>query len=292
MHSSRVSFNSFIELEELEDGESSRGMETKKPFSFNSDFLSVGLEALRTSASAVGGKETIDASVVPFLLSLGAHNFTKQRPKGFRDIWLLFHKVAALASTSKRAPAVDVMAFVYISVRAGLSCEPCRAHFLDAFEAGAYGAGSVLQDDDSQGQVKRLNLWLWKVHNAVNVFRAISPPHEPLDFFGGELRWPLPSQCSVCWRRKPAGDEAKGKLINGSMDRDIGRSKLPKSCFELVKKAILQKRTWSESSRLEIFMLSSSDSPVTPKDTDVDEIMGEGHLNLDNVYKFLLEEYQ
>lgn len=216
--------------------------------------VALGLKALMESAKTMRGDALITSSVSPFLRKVTPilqqfNNTDFQRAVDadgahpFGLIWKLFHKVSAIAAnTDVKVSAAEVLAFVYVSVRGGLECEPCRAHFLDAFEAGAYGVGSVLQAPNERKKKKRIVMWLWRVHNAVTLFRAVQKLPASHD-----LRWPSYEACNECWKSAPDGS-IPGHLIDGGTDRDQ-RGNLHPSCFTSVVSALNAKAAeggWGE----------------------------------------------
>ncbi|KAG5192127.1 hypothetical protein JKP88DRAFT_294110 [Tribonema minus] len=95
-------------------------------------------------------------------------------------LWSLFH-VLTLSPARGAARAQETQAAIRTFVDRFFGCAPCRAHFLGAVDACDAGACAV-----SAGP-RALALWLWRMHNAVNVRvaqrRGAPPPLRPSDAY-------------------------------------------------------------------------------------------------------------
>jgi len=116
---------------------------------------------------------------------------------------------AALASDSEEKHIVstdEAINFVRDFVTVFLSCTTCRQHFLNDFDACAFGRCTVGSHD-----WRALSLWLWRVHNAVSL-RVASRHSSHVD-----RRWPMYQDCTVCWRESVAiGPGAPSRSLQGT----------------------------------------------------------------------------
>lgn len=228
-----------LELSKASQTTEAELLKASEPAGLKKGSIALGIQALSSN-------EVISNVVEPFANRIPANVSGPKwgKPHGLGDAWGLFHKVAAVvASSDLDISATEVIAFVYVSVRAGLECQACRAHFLDAFEMGAYGVGTILQDEDPLTQKQNVVMWLWRVHNAVTVFRSIMGNHTK------DLRWPSFEECPACWKAQPDGTPAAAAMEGGEMDRDR-RGKLGPECWTSVVDGLSAKGTWSEADKL------------------------------------------
>mmetsp|Transcript_23406 Transcript_23406/g.54265 ORF Transcript_23406/g.54265 Transcript_23406/m.54265 type:complete len:609 (+) Transcript_23406:1-1827(+) len=82
----------------------------------------------------------------------------------------------------------EAQAFVRTFVDNFLNCKQCRAKFIWDFDHCSY-------DRCDYKDWKSLPLWLWRVHNAVNLHVA-AHSKSPVD-----RRWPMYQDCPACWRQ-------------------------------------------------------------------------------------------
>mmetsp|Transcript_30324 Transcript_30324/g.65404 ORF Transcript_30324/g.65404 Transcript_30324/m.65404 type:complete len:707 (-) Transcript_30324:33-2153(-) len=81
----------------------------------------------------------------------------------------------------------EAQAFVRTFVDNFLNCKQCRQKFLWDYDQCNYGRCRFKDWRD-------LPLWLWRVHNAVNLHVAAKHEHSP------DRRWPMYQDCPSCWR--------------------------------------------------------------------------------------------
>ena len=91
-------------------------------------------------------------------------------------------------------------------------CEDCKAHFLDLYDNCMYDRCRRLSTDHST-KWNELAMWLWEVHNDVNVRvlkdamskdGRISTKEDQMNAL-----WPSRSECNSCWKRDGSWDEVK-----------------------------------------------------------------------------------
>mmetsp|Transcript_5332 Transcript_5332/g.15542 ORF Transcript_5332/g.15542 Transcript_5332/m.15542 type:complete len:240 (-) Transcript_5332:53-772(-) len=94
-------------------------------------------------------------------------------------------------------------------------CEVCQANFIREYDACARDRCNRLNDKTDTATIsdwKQLSVWLWEIHNDVNVRllkekavrESIPPPSE------GEqqaARWPTKDDCPRCWNEDWSWDE-------------------------------------------------------------------------------------
>merc|ERR1712192_9016 len=98
------------------------------------------------------------------------------------------------------ATAEETMHFIRDAVDNFLTCTACREHFLEAYDSCRYGRCEVLTARTEKDRVRRMVLWIWRVHNAVSM-RVVTENHQrnPTTV---DRRWPPYRDCPGCWRRE------------------------------------------------------------------------------------------
>jgi hypothetical protein len=81
----------------------------------------------------------------------------------------------------------NALGFVRAVVDGFLNCGPCKRKFLSDYDSCAYGRCNI-QD------YRSLPLWLWRVHNAINLHVASEQGA------GVDRRWPMYEDCPACWK--------------------------------------------------------------------------------------------
>jgi len=131
------------------------------------------------------------------------------------SIWQFLHFVTTgsayfAAAGSPRLSPGTVMTFTRTFVHEFLTCEKCRHHFLLSYDECQFDRCEVDQQSDWPGLV----LWMWRVHEGVNL-RTAARDNAPVD-----RRWPSYEDCPGCW--KPLGFGAKNEANTFQMV-DIGK---------------------------------------------------------------------
>jgi len=84
-------------------------------------------------------------------------------------------------------------------------CEVCRTHFLKTYDACAYNRCSRLSDKPT-ADPREFALWLWEVHNAVNIRLLIEAGIREDRVISNEEKWsrywPSKELCNQCWGNK------------------------------------------------------------------------------------------
>lgn len=154
-------------------------------------------------------------------VTFGAQNRTGMPCRGTAcQIWTLLHTtLAAIAarammrrplfgepvSESTSDPLItpkEAMQFTAEFVEAFLSCRQCKRNFIQSFHRCEYLRCMVVQDGwpasmadfERDASYQRLNLWLWRVHNAVSLQVARERGA------GIDRRWPMYLDCQKCWK--------------------------------------------------------------------------------------------
>merc|ERR1719272_397416 len=115
------------------------------------------------------------------------------------------------------------MDFTRFFVDEFLTCEKCKHHFLWSFDKCQFDRCEVDKQTDWPGLV----LWLWRVHEGVNL-RTAARDNAPVD-----RRWPPYEDCQGCWNAVSFGAKV---TVNDFDMVNIGyHSKLINAPFNLTK---------------------------------------------------------
>ena len=142
----------------------------------------------------------------------------RQHDSGYTcGLWTLFHMVTVGAvewnngaadletrlSTMEVADSIrDIIQHFYVD------CDECRAHFLTSYDACEHDRCNRLSDERVKSTLvewKELPLWLYEVHNGMNVRlrRERIAKQEAQDTLREwDVQWPPLYQCAKCWLGK------------------------------------------------------------------------------------------
>jgi len=95
------------------------------------------------------------------------------------------------------------------------ACDICRKNFIDMYDSCSFDRCNVLNYDETKAAEvgwKQLPLWLWEVHNDVNMrlFReesVLKELPEPTIEEQQAVRWPSRSDCRGCWEEDTSWNE-------------------------------------------------------------------------------------
>lgn len=105
-------------------------------------------------------------------------------------LWSLFHLLSVKSGEGEVSPAMT-MEVIHHFVEYLFGCETCRNHFLASYDSCAFGRCEIGESMDNRALV----LWLWRLHNAVNIRTALETTSaRPLDLT--DVLWPV---CEECW---------------------------------------------------------------------------------------------
>ena len=96
-------------------------------------------------------------------------------------LWRLLH-VFSIETEHTSIQPIDGMTTIRTFVDKYMSCEECRGHFLEHFDACDFG-----RCDSKNPTWKKTTLWLWRFHNAVTL--RVNPQR---------AQWPSQSDCPSC----------------------------------------------------------------------------------------------
>eukprot|EP00927_Polykrikos_kofoidii_P082034 TRINITY_DN8038_c0_g1_i1.p1 TRINITY_DN8038_c0_g1~~TRINITY_DN8038_c0_g1_i1.p1 ORF type:complete len:876 (+),score=168.19 TRINITY_DN8038_c0_g1_i1:30-2630(+) len=149
--------------------------------------------------------------VAPIRRALDAARASRWLPTSCRSetcrLWALLHvlTVAPLARMGQRqqqqqqqpvlAGLVGEAAFDAITpfLRRYFTCRSCRAHFVEAVEAGSHGLVDAKTAAGRGDAARALALWWWRLHSAVSVRLARDGKCK------ADRRWPPADICIDCW---------------------------------------------------------------------------------------------
>jgi thiol oxidase len=138
-------------------------------------------------------------------------------------LWTLFHAVTvgavefnSMSLHRNRIGTERVARFVRNVVHEFFSCAECKAHFVSSFDKCDFDRCRVLAMDvgnvTTQREWQHLPLWLFKVHNSVNLRRAAEIKsgkrrlsREERKFQPEPELWPRRVDCPPCWLSGSAG---------------------------------------------------------------------------------------
>ena len=90
-------------------------------------------------------------------------------------------------------------------------CEECRVHFVNAYDSCFLDRCNRLTDTSLLRVWKRYPIWLFEMHNSVNVRllkeRATTQNITITDEDEANKRWPLPQVCPKCWQTDGSSNE-------------------------------------------------------------------------------------
>jgi hypothetical protein len=112
-------------------------------------------------------------------------------------LWTLFHILSVQSGFQGTSPVVTMEA-VRGFVESFFGCAACRSHFLDSYENCRHGRCDITESDVDN---RALVLWLWRLHNAVNLRVGMEAGGTAGRTRGNytELLWPSVSACPACW---------------------------------------------------------------------------------------------
>lgn len=114
----------------------------------------------------------------------------------------------------------EAQTFVRLMIENFLNCRDCQKRFLFDFDHCLYRRCDV---DDWRS----LPLWLWRVHNAVNLHVA-STRHATVD-----RRWPMYEDCPSCWSQDLVMGTSSARLLQSYSYSQVARSESSWSSQEL-----------------------------------------------------------
>jgi thiol oxidase len=136
-------------------------------------------------------------------------------------LWTLFHSATVgavefngMSLRRSRIGTEGVARHVRNFVQEFFSCAECKAHFVSSFDNCDFDRCRVLSTDagnTSHREWQHLPLWLFRVHNSVNLRRAIEIKSGMRKLSSEERKfqpvpelWPSRDDCPPCWHSGPA----------------------------------------------------------------------------------------
>ncbi len=138
-------------------------------------------------------------------------------------LWSMFHIMtvglvqwnAQEAHTKDKVSTEDAGRILRDYIEEFFGCNACRENFIRMYDDGQFDRLSRLSMDvstESDTEWKQLSLWLWEVHNDVNVRllkednldKGVKAPTEAEE---QNVRWPSKQDCPSCWQDGGGWDE-------------------------------------------------------------------------------------
>jgi len=134
-------------------------------------------------------------------------------------LWQLFHiTMVGVVQWNKHAPTSDIITSVHASdtlrnfIANFFACSVCQKHFLQMYDSCSFNRCRRLNEDTSTDHAnwKELSLWLWEMHNDVNVrLKEEGAEREKRSLTDSEksaARWPSDKECQLCRRDETEWD--------------------------------------------------------------------------------------
>jgi len=135
-------------------------------------------------------------------------------------LWSLFHVMTIgfvewNVGSHDRISSESVSEILRDYIEHFFTCDECRRNFLEMYDKGRFNREERLTTDASGETIedwKQLSLWLWEVHNDVNVrllqedfnVKKFKPPSIVQE---QNARWPHSTECPKCWLDGGGWDE-------------------------------------------------------------------------------------
>ena len=177
----------------------------------------------------VVAEETLKASIAG--VKLNANTWSQSCTHGDNHegytcgLWELFHVMTVgvvvhnegKSDSESKLSTLDAADTLRNYIQYFFQCEECRTNFLSSYDKCEFGRCERLHSNDSGTQKsawRELPLWLWEVHNGVNVRLQRERLEQegmptPTKMEVRQVQWPSEKDCPRCWN------------ADGSWDRDV-----------------------------------------------------------------------